>query len=493
MMTRRQALSSIAAAAAPAVLTRRGAAAPGRPPNIVFILSDDHRYDFGGALGHPWLKTPGLDRLIREGVHFRNAFVTTSLCSPSRASILTGMYVHAHRVNDNFTPLDASLPVFPELLRQAGYRTGFIGKWHMGGDSDEPRPGFDYWLSFRGQGVYTDPEFNRNGAREPAKGYVSDLLTREAERYIAENAERPFLLYLSHKAVHYDFEPAPRHRELYAHNPIPYPASMPYREEEYEQKPEWIRRRRYSRQGVDGMFGHQMTFEEGYRNYCRSLMGVDDSVAAVTAELEKRKLAENTILVYMGDNGYMWGEHGLLDKRSMHEPSIRVPLVAWAPGRFRPAAREEMALNLDLAPTFLEAAGAAIPRSMHGRSLMPLLRGERPEWRTDFLYEYEWEFEYPYTPTLTGLRTSRYSYCQTFGQWDKDELYDLTADPDQRKNLLGNVKVGLRRGRLVEQIPDARLKETVVGLQKRMREILLATGGDPRRSGLTPEGSVYAL
>lgn len=484
-MTRRQAIQSVAGAVLPAAVSR--------PPNIVFILCDDHRYNMAGALGHPWLKTPGIDRLVREGVVFRNAFVTTSLCSPSRASILTGLYAHAHRVIDNFTPLDPSIPTFPALLRQAGYRTAFIGKWHMGGESDEPRPGFDHWVSFRGQGEYFDPELNRNGARGRAKGYVSDVLTDEARQFIGANANRPFCLYLSHKAVHYDFQPAPRHRSLYANDPVPIPPSMPFRAEEYEQKPEWIRRRRYSRQGVDGMFDHQMTFEAAYRNYCRSLMSVDESVAALTAELERRKMAENTIVVYMGDNGYLWGEHGLLDKRTMHEPSIRVPLVAWAPGRFRPGARTEMALNLDLAPTFLEAAGAPVPAGMHGRSLLPLLRGEQPGWRSDFLYEYEWEFDFPYTPTLTGLRTQRYTYCQTYGQWDKDELYDLDKDPDQRRNLLGGVKVARKRGRLVEQIPDPGLKELVVGLQKRMHEILRTTGGDPRRSGLTPEGNRYAL
>lgn len=485
-MTRRQMFPALAAGL-------RLARAATRAPNFLFILTDDHRYDFAGALGHPWLKTPGMDRLVREGVLFRNAFVTTSLCSPSRASILTGLYMHAHRVVDNFTPFDPRLPTFPALLREAGYRTAFIGKWHMGGESDEPRPGFDHWVSFRGQGEYFDPELNRNGTRTRVRGYITDVLTAEAEQFLSQTAGRPFLLYLSHKAVHYDFQPAPRHRHLYACDPIPLPSTMPFREEHYRQKPEWILRRRYSRQGVDGLFGHQMTFEAAYRNYCRSLMAVDESVSALLAALEKHKLADNTIVIYMGDNGYMWGEHGLLDKRSMHEPSIRVPLIVWAPALFRPAVREEMVLNLDLAPTFLEAAGITPRSPMHGRSLLPLLRGEHPPWRTDFLYEYEWEFDFPYTPTLVGLRTARYSYCQSLGVWDKDELYDLTADPEQRHNLLGDVKVGLRRGRLVEQIPDPALRELVRDLQRRIYEILRTTGGDPRRSGLTPEGHEYAL
>jgi N-acetylglucosamine-6-sulfatase len=211
-MTRRRLLQAVGAAAPPVLRAQP------RRRNIVFILTDDHRFDFAGALGHPWLKTPHLDRLVRGGACFRNAFVTTSLCSPSRASILTGRYMHAHKVVDNFTPLDPSIPTFPEMLQKAGYRTGFVGKWHMGGESDERRAGFDHWVSFLGQGQYFDPQLNRNGRRETVKGYITDILTGEAARFIRENASRPFLLYLSHKAVHYDFQPAPGHRTLYSSN-----------------------------------------------------------------------------------------------------------------------------------------------------------------------------------------------------------------------------------------------------------------------------------
>ena len=222
-MTRRAFVGS-ALAAAPAIR-----AAP-RRRNIVFVLVDDHRFDCAGAFGHPWLKTPHLDRLVRGGVHFRNAFVTTSLCSPSRASMLTGQYMHAHKVVDNFTPLDPSLATFPVLLQQAGYRTGFIGKWHMGGASDEARPGFDHWVSFFGQGRYFDPEINFNGSRRTVNGYITDILAEEATRFLRQNASRPFLLYLSHKAVHYEFQPAPRHRDLYRTEPVPRPKSMNYQE-----------------------------------------------------------------------------------------------------------------------------------------------------------------------------------------------------------------------------------------------------------------------
>jgi len=488
-MTRKRFLGALAG-----VATASPALSQKARRNIVFILTDDHRYDFAGALGHPWLKTPNLDRLIRNGAVFRNAFVTSSLCSPSRASILTGLYAHAHRVTDNFTPLDPRIPTFPGLLRSAGYRTAFIGKWHMGGGSDQAQPGFDHWVSFFGQGQYYDPEINFNGQRRKVQGYMTDILTQEALRYLRENASQPFFLYLSHKAVHYPFEPAPRHKDLYRLDPVPHPKSMNFTEEDARQRPEWVRRRRYSRQGVDGIYAHQISFDEAYRGYCRSLAAVDDSVGAILDELAKLGLLDDTLVIYMGDNGFMWGEHGLIDKRAMYEPSIRVPLWVHCP-RLAPRGRviPEMVLNLDIAPTILEAAGVKPPASMHGRSLLPLLGGAQKEWRKDFLYEYEWEIDYPYTPTLTGLRTERYSYCQTFGLWDLDELYDIQEDPDQMKNLLGAYRITLQRGRLTEHITDPKLKTLVESLQERMKHILEQTGGDPRRSGRSPEGLKYAL
>ena len=321
-------------AAAPAILSGQP-----RRRNIVFILVDDQRFDFAGALGHPWLKTPHMDRLIRGGACFTNAFVTTSLCSPSRASILTGLYMHAHGVVDNFTPLDTRLTTFPQLLQGAGYRTGFVGKWHMGGASDEARPGFDHWISFFGQGRYIDPELNRNGRREQVKGYMTDVLTEEGRRFIRANAAQPFMLYLSHKAIHYPFEPAARHKDLYSNEPVPRPASMKYREEDYQQRPAWVRARRYARQGVDGAYDHVTPLDNAYRDACRSLMAVDDSVGGILEELERTRLLDNTLVVLMGDNGFMWGEHGLIDKRAMYETSIRVPLARTARSCARAAAR----------------------------------------------------------------------------------------------------------------------------------------------------------
>ncbi|MCP5113853.1 MAG: sulfatase-like hydrolase/transferase, partial [bacterium] len=299
-MTRRTFLASTATA--PALLsqaTRR---------NLVFILTDDHRHDFFGGM-HAWLRTPHLDRFRTAGAQFRNAFVTTSLCSPSRASILTSQYMHAHKVRDNFTPLNRDIPTFPAEFQRAGYRTAFIGKWHMGGASDEARPGFDHWISFRGQGDFFDPTVNFNGDRRQVEGYVTDILTDEAERFLKASHPRPFCLFLSHKAVHHDFQPAPRHRDLYAHDPIPYPKSMAYREEYYQQRPEWVRRRRYSRHGVDGLLGQTATYDEFYRDYCRCLMAVYESTGRLLDAIGSAGLANDTLVVYLGDNGYLWGEH----------------------------------------------------------------------------------------------------------------------------------------------------------------------------------------
>lgn len=486
-MTRRELLQT---AAAPAVR------AQARKRNIVFILCDDHRFDFTGALGHPWLKghTPSLDRMVAGGAHFRNAFVTSSLCSPSRASILTGLYMHAHKVKDNFTELDAALPSYPRLLRESGYRTGFIGKWHMGGASDERRPGFDTWISFFGQGEYVNPKMNFDGVRRQAQGNMTDVLTGEARRFIRESGGKPFCLYLSHKAVHYPFQPPPKYASEFAGLKIPWPKSIGYREEWYAQLPEWVRKRRYSRHGVDGAFGQPGPIDDWYRGYCQSLKGVDDSVGEILNELDERRLLNDTLVVYMGDNGYMWGEHGLVDKRAMYEPSIRVPLFMHCPDLISAGTKiDEMALNLDLAPTFLDIAGVKGP-SMHGHSLAPLLSGKKPSrWRGDFIYEYEWEPDFPYTPTIVGLRTETHSLMQHWGVWDLNELYDLRNDPDQMANLLASARITSGRGRHTYHLKDEELKSQVVAMQGRLAELLKSTGGDPRYAAEAGEGDVYAL
>lgn len=473
-LTRR---SLLASAAAPAFLQGQS-----KKRNLVFILSDDHRYDAMGFTGHPWLKTPNLDRLARGGVHFQNAFVTTALCSPSRASTLTGQYGHSHGVLDNQTLLPKSLPTFPQELQKHGYRTALIGKWHMGGETDEPQPGFDTWASFRGQGRYNDPVINFNGQRREVKGYVTDILTEESIKFIRENQSQPFMLYLGHKAVHSEFFPAERHKNLYSTEPIPYPATMADTDATYRGKPAWVQRQRNSWHGVDGMYDKKVNFDQFYRDYMRCIAALDDSVGAVYRELEERKLLNDTLFVYMGDNGFQFGEFGLIDKRTMYESSMRVPMIAHCPDLFSGGRKANgMALGMDICPTMLEAAGAAIPSTVQSRSLLPLMTSKTtPEnWRKEFLYEYFWERDYPQTPTVLGLRTDQYSWMEYHGIWDIDELYDVKKDPQQRNNLLANFRTTTEPGKLFNRISDPELKKLVGDLRSRRNKILANTGGLP--------------
>lgn len=474
----------------------RAESAPAPRPNILFILTDDQRFDALGTAGHPYLKTPNLDALAAEGVMFENAFVTTSLCSPSRASILTGLYGHAHGVLDNVTEMDPALPTFPSMLHDAGYETAFVGKWHMGGASDEPRPGFDHWVSFKGQGVYRDPVFNVNGVRAKEEGYVTDLITDHAvewlERlrhadYNVHDEKRPpgrlhppFLLYVSHKAVHAEFDAADRHCGTYANVEHPRPDTMADTDENYRGKPDWVRRQRDSWHGVDLMYNGTTDYDRFVRDYAETMLAVDDSVGRLLDKLRALGELDRTLVVFTSDNGFQFGEHGLIDKRTMYEASIRVPMIARCPALFSGGRRaREMALNVDLAPTFLEAAGVPVPESMHGRSLLPLLRAEGVPWRDAFLYEYFWERGFPQTPTVLGVRTDRYKFMQTHGVWDRLELYDLANDPDERNNLLGEYMIRGEGGTmesLVERKAPPELKSLMREMRGRLRTLLEEVG-----------------
>lgn len=409
--------------------------------NVVFVLSDDHRFDFMSF--HPgapdFLETPHLDRMAAGGAHLANAFVTTALCSPSRATILTGQYAHTHGVVDNQRTVPAGTTLFPEHLQKAGYRTAFIGKWHMGHEEDDPRPGFHHWISFRGQGTYYDPLLNVNGDRSRHEGYTADILTDYAVEWLQQQAaaEAPFFLYLSHKNVHAEFQPAERHLGRYEKVQLRYPATMADTEENYRGKPDWVRRQRNSWHGVDYMYHGQMDFDTFYKRYCEALLSLDESVGRVLSTLEELGLAESTLVIYMGDNGFMFGEHGLIDKRAAYEPSWRVPMLAYAPGLIEPGGTiEENIQNTDIAPTILEYAGIPIPDRMEGVSFLPLLRGERVPWRREIFYEYYWEWNFPHTPTTFAVRTDRYKYIFYHGVWGRDELYDIREDLRERNNLI---------------------------------------------------------
>lgn len=452
--------------------------------SIVFILTDDQRFDALSALRPDWYRTPHMDRLAAGGAMMSNAFVTTSLCSPSRASILTGLYAHRHGVLDNRTELGIGTPTFPALLQSAGYRTALIGKWHMGGTSDAPRPGFDRWVSFAGQGVYLDPTLNIDGEEVRRKGYISDLLTDEAVDFIETAADEPFLLYLAHKSVHHPFKPAPRHRGAYAEREYPKPATM--EPVESADKPQWVREQRNSWHGVDGMYDGQ-DYETFVRDYAETLLAVDDSVGRVLDALESRGLLDSTLVVLTSDNGFQFGEHGLVDKRTMYETSIRVPMIFHAPAHIEPGQRRgELALNIDLAPTLLDWAGLDVPESMQGHSLLPLIDGRAargdfdPEsFRSDFVYEYFWEADFPQTPTIFGVRTKSHKLIRYHGVWGVDELYDLENDPLERNNLLAPFQLGSRGGALdwiIIRQADPDLRRLFLGLRRRLEEGMAEIG-----------------
>ncbi len=459
------------AVALEAVVARAQAPQPAPTPrNVILILSDDHRYDFMGFMERApeWLETPALDRMRAEGAHVRNAFVTTALCSPSRASILTGRYAHRHGVVDNTSAIPPGTVFFPEYLQRAGYRTAYIGKWHMGEDheSDTPRPGFDHWVSFRGQGVYADPVLNVNGERRQFSGYTTDILTNDAVEWLRRHQRasptRPFFMYLSHKAVHAEFIPAPRHAGRYANAAIPYPATMANTEANYRGKPRWVREQRNSWHGVDFAYHGALNFDEFYRRYAEALLALDEGVGRVLDFLKQSGLDRSTVVLYMGDNGFALGEHGLIDKRHAYEESMRVPMLAWAPGFIRPGATvTTMVRNIDVGPTILDLAGVRTFPQPDGQSVLRALGGEPMRSPGELLYEYYWEYAFPHTPTTFALRGDRYKYIYYHGIWDTSELYDLVADPDERENLIG----------------VAALRDTVLAMRHRLFDRLEATGG----------------
>jgi N-acetylglucosamine-6-sulfatase len=434
--------------------------------NIVFILTDDHRYDAIGFMkAQPFLETPFMDRLAREGAHCRNAFVTTALCSPSRASILTGQYAHTHRIVDNNTAIPSGTIFFPQYLQQASYKTAFCGKWHMGAESDDPQPGFDHWVSFRGQGTYLPGRngLNVNGRKVPQKGYITDELTDYALGWLETVPKgNPFFLYLSHKAVHAEFIPAERHKGRYANAKFTPPRTMAAEGEMAQDRPMWVRNQRNSWHGVEYPYHSDLDISEYYGKYAETLLAVDESIGRVMDALQNRGELDSTLIFYMGDNGFAFGEHGLIDKRTAYEESMRVPMLVRCPDLFQGGKPlNPVIANIDIAPTCLSAAGLRAPASMQGSSFLPLLRGNTVPWRDALLYEYYWERNYPQTPTIHALRGDRYKYIRYHGIWDLNELYDLKEDPLESKNLINSPAHA----------------EVVKSMNARLFELLEKTGG----------------
>lgn len=435
--------------------------------NIIYILLDDQRYDAMGFLkGQSFLETPNMDSIARNGVYLPNAFVTTSLCSPSRASILTGLYAHNHRVVDNDSPQPPGLTFFPQYLQKAGYETAFIGKWHMGGGTDQPRPGFNHWVSFVNQGHYLPHKdgLNVDGKHVEQKGYITDELNKYATDWLAGRTnKKPFMLYLSHKAVHAEFIPAERHKGKYENETFVEPKTQ--NPENVSGAPRWVRNQRNSWHGVDFPYHWQegpLDIGDYYKRYAETLLAVDEGIGQIIELLKKKGLYENTLIAVMGDNGFAFGEHGLIDKRTAYEESMRVPLVMQLPADFKPGTKvEQVVANIDIAPTFLELAGLKAPPNMDGKSYLPLLEGKTIPWRDSIFYEYYWEYAFPQTPTVFALRGSRFKYMDFYGLWDINELYDIKNDPLESKNL----------------IYDPQYRETVDKLRQELYKTMEETGG----------------
>ncbi|HUR60382.1 MAG TPA: sulfatase [Opitutaceae bacterium] len=412
-------------------------AAAARRPNFVFVYTDDQRYDAmsvvqreQGEKGRfPWFKTPAMDRLAAEGMRFRNAFVTLSLCAPSRAAYLTGRYNHANGVPNNRTPFPVDNVTHATLLRGAGYATAYVGKWHMGGQTGQ-RPGFDYSASFIGQGRYVDCPFEIDGKLTPTKGWVDDVSTDYAIEFMKQHRDKPFSVVLGFKSCHGPFDPPERAKDRFAGaeaRPVPnLGLRPPYRP---------------AAEGTATNKGTALVEGEGGRpklnlGYFRCVSAADDNLGRVLQALDELGLAEDTVVVFTSDNGYYHGEHSLGDKRSAYEEALRIPLLLRYPRLVaKGKIADEMVLNVDIAPTFLALAGITPPTTMHGRSWQPLLAGTRTEWRKAFFYEYFLEQQFPTTPTLFAVRTERAKLIKYPGHDDWMELFDLQSDPYETKNL----------------------------------------------------------
>ncbi len=453
------------------------ASAAVRRPNVLFILCDDIRWDALGCAGNPYVKTPNIDRLAHEGVDFRNMFCTTSLCSPSRASILSGLYAHAHGVQNNFTEYPANFTSFPMQLQKQGYDTAYFGKWHMGENNDQPRPGFNWFVTHKGQGKYFDTEWNVNGAGSKLiPGYYTHIVTDMATEWLnRSHGDKPWCLMIGHKAPHSFYFPEPKYTNAFDKVWIPYPETAFH----LDDKPAWIKERLYTWHGIYGpLFEWRKKFPDDSpeavkdfaamtRAYWGTILSVDDSVGKLLGELQRRGELDHTLIVFMGDNGLLNGEHGMVDKRTAHEASLRIPLIVRFPGLTptdKPRDITQQALTVDVAPSLLELCGAPPLKNIHGKSWVKLVQRGDPSWRTAWLYHYNYEKQFPYTPNVRAVRTDSWKYIHYphgDGKPDrhKAELYNIEFDPEERHNLIDNPKYTTEWKRMMGELGRV-MKET---------------------------------
>ena len=482
----------------------------GAPPNIVLILSDDHGYQAIGAYGFGLNKTPNIDRLAAEGMRLDRCLTTYSLCGPSRATILTGKYSHLNGFyNNERSRFDGSQETFPKLLRQAGYQTAVIGKWHLVSDPT----GFDHWEIFPGQGQYYNPPMFVDGKRVVKPGYATDIVTDDALAWLRHGRDptKPFFLEVGHKAPHRNWQPSLANLALYDGVRFPEPPTLfddyagrgkaehvqqmeiakaltdddlklsPQTDLTPEQRKVWDayygpRNQAFRDQHLAGADLVRWKYQRYMHDYMATVASVDQGVGRVLDYLRSSGLDENTVVVYSSDQGFFLGEHGWFDKRWIFEESMRTPLLVRWPGVTAPgSASDAMVSNLDFAETFLDAAGVAIPADMQGRSMVPVLRGHAPaDWRTAFYYHY---YEHPAIHNVArqyGVVTAQYKlvhfYEPEFNYW---ELFDLKADPLEMTSVYGRPDYAAIQADLHTQLD-------------RLRAELKVPATDPPESDLGP-------
>ncbi|MBI4204456.1 MAG: sulfatase-like hydrolase/transferase [Betaproteobacteria bacterium] len=456
-----------------------------RKPNFLVILIDDLRFDEFGAGGHPYMKTPHIDRIAREGALFERAFHTTPICSPNRASILTGQYASRHGIIDNVARDAAShrLPNYHLELQRLGYETAHIGKWHMGNDG-KPRPGYDSWVSYDGHGRLFDPQLNENGRYVQHTGYITDIMNAMAAEFIERKHERPWSLFFAHKAVHPDAEQAAdgtftmdgyraaeRHKDLYRNGVFPKKPSMMSPAEVVRNKPAWaeafeLKQSEKSQALLNAI--HSGKQEEIRLRACM-MAAVDEGVGMIFDALEKTGQLDNTFIVFLGDNGYFFGEHGLgPERRFAYEEGIRSPFIARYPRKIKAGSRyRSLVICQDIAPTLIQLAGGKPGSQVQGRSLLPLFAGKRAGWRKSFLVEYWAENAMPWLVGMTykAVRTDRYKYIRWVNRsrdGELDEVYDLEKDPHEISNVVRRPQYRAVRDKLRREL--RRLAVEAMGL-----------------------------
>jgi len=438
-------------------------------PNIVYIMSDDHAAHAVSAYGSKINQTPNIDRIAEDGIRFNHCYAVNSICTPSRATILTGKYSHLNGVAF-FNRFDGSQPTVAKYLQAAGYYTGMIGKWHLG---TEPT-GFDKWAILPGQGKYHDPDFMKPDGLSVIKGYVTDIITDMSLDFIKNRPQgKPFFLMCHHKAPHRNWQPDEEHKKMFENREIPEPATL---YDDYSTRTDAAREATMTIKndlnkndlkmdpptGLEGKALLKWKYQRYMKDYLACIASVDDNVGRLLDFLDKAGLRENTIVIYTSDQGFFLGDHGWYDKRFMYEESIKMPFLVRWPGAAKPGSVQDgLAINPDFAPTFMDAAGLPVPVDMQGKSLVPLIKGDMPEnWRTSFHYRYYDESEEHHVRSHYGVRTKTHKliYFWKQNQW---EMYDLVTDPGELRNLYDDP----RQGKIVEQ-----LKAEMYRLKKELKD-----------------------